>query len=562
MMKPLGGEMRKLILISMVLVNMFLSLDVYSQRRKPTRPTAPTATQKSDSPILGFEQITSDKLRRYLEFIASDELEGRDTPSQGLDIAAKFIAFNLSQLGVKPGGGNGTYFQRIAMKRYNIDPEKTTASLNNRSFTLDEDFVASPFPGTVNGTMVYVSHGWVARSKGINAYQGVDVKDKIMIVYGSGRPPNITLEDIRGRQGEDWDSPSSYGLRNGAKGIITVPGFQHLASWNLAQNRSTRNQAVVEAFETTDRNQLPTITPSIPMLNLIFRAERLTAAEVFNNNITGASTQAFDLSANKRISFTVAMSDVGLKTQNVIGIIEGSDPVLKNEYIAIGSHYDHVGVGLPVGNDKIYNGADDDGSGTVAMMAIAEAFMRASIRPKRSILLIWHSGEEKGLWGSRYFTQFPTVPLDKIIAQLNIDMIGRSKRAGDTNPQNAELSGPNEIYVIGSKMMSTELGELSDTVNNTFFNFIFNYRYDDPQDPNRFFFRSDHYNYALKGIPIIFYFDGVHEDYHQPSDTYDKIDYQKLEKVTRLIYATARALSNRPERPKVDKTLPPGLGPS
>jgi Zn-dependent M28 family amino/carboxypeptidase len=191
-------------------------------------------------------------------------------------------------------------------------------------------------------------------------------------------------------------------------------------------------------------------------------------------------------------------------------------------------------------------------------MAIAEAFAKGPA-PKRSILFVWHCGEEKGLWGSRYFTEYPTVPLNQIVTQLNIDMIGRSKKIGDTNPKNAELTGPNEIYVIGSKMMSTELGEVSEAVNKSFLKLSFNYKYDDPKDPNRFFFRSDHFNYAQKGIPIIFYFDGVHEDYHQPSDSPDKIDYQKMEKVARTIYVTGLTIANLPARPKVDKQLPSEL---
>jgi Zn-dependent M28 family amino/carboxypeptidase len=232
--------------------------------------------------------------------------------------------------------------------------------------------------------------------------------------------------------------------------------------------------------------------------------------------------------------------------------------VLKNEYVAVGAHYDHVGVGLPVAGDAIYNGADDDGSGTVSVLALAHAFSQ-SPRPRRSILFVWHAGEEKGLWGSRYFSENPTVPLPSIVTQLNIDMIGRSKPAGDTNPRNAELSGPNEIYVIGAKMMSTELGELSDRVNSSYLNLTYNTKYDDPKDPNQFFFRSDHFNYARKGIPIIFYFDGEHEDYHRPGDEVSKIDYQKMERVARTIFMTGWEVANLAARPKVDKQLPAEL---
>ena len=190
---------------------------------------------------------------------------------------------------------------------------------------------------------------------------------------------------------------------------------------------------------------------------------------------------------------------------------------------------------------------------------MAEAISHAKRKPKRSILFVWHCGEEKGLWGSQYFTDYPTIPLDHVVAQLNIDMIGRSKKDGDTNPRNAELTGPNAIYVIGSTMMSTELGNLSQQVNKTFLNLQYDVRYDDPKDPNRFFFRSDHYNYARKGIPIIFFFDGVHEDYHRPGDEAQKIDYDKMEKVARTIYLTLWEVANLPARPKVDKPLPAQL---
>ena len=213
----------------------------------------------------------------------------------------------------------------------------------------------------------------------------------------------------------------------------------------------------------------------------------------------------------------------------------------------------------PPRRDSINNGADDDGSGTVAVLAIAETLAKAAKRPKRSVLFVWHAGEEKGLWGSEYFNKFPTVDIKNVVAQLNIDMIGRSKKAGDTDTRNRSLTGPDSIYLIGSTMMSTELGELVNAVNKSFLNLAFDTKYDDPKDPNRFFYRSDHINYARKGIPIIFFFDGVHEDYHRAGDTADKIDYEKMEKVTRTIYMTTWEIANRPARFKVDKPLPSQL---
>jgi Zn-dependent M28 family amino/carboxypeptidase len=166
-------------------------------------------------------------------------------------------------------------------------------------------------------------------------------------------------------------------------------------------------------------------------------------------------------------------------------------------------------------------------------------------------------GEERGLWGSRYYTAFPTVPLDKVVAQLNIDMIGRTKVASDNDPRDKDLSGPNEVFVIGSKMMSTELGALSEAVNAAYLKLSFNYKYDDPNDPEKFFYRSDHFNYALKNVPIIFYFTGVHSDYHQLGDEVSKIDFPKFEKITRTIYATLWEVGEMKTRPTVDKQLPP-----
>lgn len=348
--------------------------------------------------------ITAAQMKDYLYFIASDEMEGRDTPSRGLDTTAKFIGMNLSRWGFKPAGDNGTFYQTIALKK-NTPPATPPAN---------------------------------------------------------GQP---------------------------------------------------------------QRRMRP---------------------------------YSFDLN-QKYDPATMSGSDY-VKTQNVVAIWEGSDPVLKNEYVAIGAHYDHVGVNPNApGDDKIWNGADDDGSGTTGVLAIAEALAKSPKRPKRSILFVWHMGEEKGLWGSAYFNKYPTVDIKNVVAQLNIDMIGRSRKAGDTNPKNAELTDENSIYVIGSKMMSTMLGDVTAGVNNAYLKMNYDYRFDDPNDKNRFFFRSDHFNYAQNGIPISFWFDGVHEDYHGAGDSPDKIDYQKMEKVTRTIFLTGWELANMKDRPKIDKQLPPEL---
>lgn len=230
-------------------------------------------------------------------------------------------------------------------------------------------------------------------------------------------------------------------------------------------------------------------------------------------------------------------------SENVLAFIKGSEK--PEEVLVLSAHLDHNGIDS---KGNVYNGADDDGSGTVALLEIAEAFKEAlkdGKGPKRSILFLHVTGEEKGLYGSAYYSENPVYPLVNTIANLNIDMIGRN--------DDAHLEDNNYVYLIGSDKLSTDLHKISEAVNSKYFNINLDYRYNVENEPNRFYYRSDHYNFAKKNVPIIFYFNGVHEDYHQISDTPDKINYPLLEKRTKLVFATAWELANRKERPVVDK---------
>jgi Zn-dependent M28 family amino/carboxypeptidase len=501
-------------------------------------------------------------MKDYLSFISSDLMEGRDTPSRGLDITAQFLATNLSHWGFKPAGDEGSYLQKIALNKDLIDKEATRAQFNSQPLVVGEDYIPLPLSGEISGSLVFAGNGYFVKSKNIDSYKGIDAKGKIAIVFAplGAYPRGITRADLAGKPGEDWMDPFAYAKKQGALGIVFVPDFQYLANWTRNWARiSERGATTVQKFQSANPQSLPGIVIAPRIANTIFQGERQNATALFEATYGGQSPEPFALNPSKTLSITVKNKFDAISTQNVVAVFEGSDPLLKDEYVAVGAHYDHVGIGAALNGDSIYNGADDDGSGTTALLAMAEALARSSIRPKRSVLFVWHAGEEKGLWGSRYFTDYPTIPLEKIVTQLNIDMIGRSKKEGDTDPRNKELSGPNEIYVIGSRMMSTELGELTETVNKQYLNLTYDFRYDDPNDPNRFFFRSDHYNYARKGIPIVFFFDGEHEDYHRPGDSADKIDYQKMEKIARTIYMTLWEVANLPARPKVDKPLPAQL---
>ncbi len=518
------------------------------------------ATPASLASQRGVDTISAAQLKDYLSFIASDEMEGRDTPSRGLDTTAKFLALNLSRWGFKPAGDEGSFLQKIALSRDFVDKAETRVQLNEQQLTLGTDYIPYARPAELSATkLVFAGNGWFVKSKEIDAYKGLDAKGKIAVIFAApnGIPPGIKTADLTGKRGEDWMNAAEYAQKQGVVALVFVPDFQYLANWDRNRTRLTeRGVTKVDKFQPVAGAQMPQLVLSPHTAEALFQDERQTAPAIFESIYSGKPQEPFALSANKQLSITVKVKSDHATTQNVVAVFEGSDPVLKNEYVALGAHYDHVGIGVPVNGDAIYNGADDDGSGTTALLSMAEALAKARTRPKRSVLFVWHAGEEKGLWGSRYFTNFPTLPLTSIVTQINIDMIGRSRKADDTNPRNRDLSGASEIYVIGSKMMSTELGVLVESVNKQYQNLTYDYRYDDPSDPNRFFFRSDHYNYARKGIPIVFFFDGEHEDYHRPGDSVDKIDFQKMETVARTIYLTLWEVANRPVRPAVDKQLP------
>jgi hypothetical protein len=518
-----------------------------------------TAARKAGPGPRGADQIETSRLRADLSFIASDELEGRDTPSRGLDLAARYLAARLQALGLKPAGGDGSYFQRFGTTRRTVDPTKATVVLGERTFTFGDDFLGTA-PGTADGPLVYVGHGHVVKKKNLDAYGGVDLKGKIIIAH-SGYPEGITRADLRGESGPDtWETPASYAARHGALGVVLVPDYPTLAGWRTSRDSAAtaRGNLTVDAFQRGRPAPVPVIVASMPLVAAMFASESISASDVAKLAQEHKPHAVVALDEKKRLRLDLGARVEAVPTQNVVAVYEGSDPTLKQEYVALGAHYDHVGLGTS-GTDRIFNGADDDGSGTVALLNMAEALVRGGVKTRRSWLFVWHAGEERGLWGSRYFVEHPTVPFDKIVVQLNVDMIGRSRKAGEASGTNTQLTGPNETYVIGSKMMSSGLGSLSERVNRDYLDLSFNYKYDEPSDPNRFFFRSDHYNYAKKGVPIIFYFSGVHSDYHRVSDEIGAIDFAKLERVARTIYATAYAIAELPARPAVDRRLPAQL---
>ena len=267
------------------------------------------------------------------------------------------------------------------------------------------------------------------------------------------------------------------------------------------------------------------------------------AVDYIQNFYTTAGIKAAKGTTNYLQAMELKIKENLVQTENVVAFIEGSE--FPNEYLVISSHLDHIGINS---KGEINNGADDDGTGTVALLEIAEAFKQAKDEnqgPKRSIIFLHVTGEEKGLLGSKYYSENPLYPLADTMVNLNVDMIGR------VNPKR-ETNDPNYIYLIGADKLSQELHDISEATNKKYTQLSLDYTYNDEKDPNRFYYRSDHYNFAKKNIPVIFYFSGTHEDYHKPGDTPDKILYPTLEKRTRLIFYTAWELANRNERIKLN----------
>jgi len=577
--------------------------------------------------------ITADELSTYLHFLASDQLEGRNAPSRGFDTASLFIASHLHEWGVKPlGSTSGTrgplqpYFMPIELVSNQLDPAgmKLTfsapavagrggfggpaAPAGPRTFEYGTAWTvggggfggsgggrgggAATEPIDITGAqLVFVGNGYVINKTGTDPYKGVDVKGKVLVV--AGVPPGIAAMQAAGRGGgrgaatpnplgvenTDFVTPQGYAAKNGAAGIIMIPSFQQLiAMANPAAGRGAGPNGPpfqVVKFQAGRPAQVPTVTAGVALTAALFQGERLNGAQVFEGAASGARLDSFALNAEKKISIQTAVIKTPGATENVIGVVEGRDPVLKNEYIVISAHLDHVGLAAAAaGGDTVNNGADDDGSGSAALMALARAYAEGAargIRPKRSVIFLWVTGEEKGLWGSQYFAQFPPVDITKVVADLNMDMIGRSKTPGYTDPPTYKLVDPGEVLVVGPSISSDDMGKIVERVAADVGKLKINYFYDTtapdathdnlgPQ-PNgqRIFYRSDHYNFAKVGIPVAFYTTGLHPDYHRASDSPDRIDYTSMETITRNVAAAAWVIGNAADRPKLKAKLPDQL---
>jgi Zn-dependent M28 family amino/carboxypeptidase len=458
----------------------------------------------------------------------------------------------------------------------------------------------------VNAQLAFVGNGYIINKTNANPYQDLDVRGKVMIVAGqpaevvkAAQAQQAAMAAARaggagapaaarggrggapanplGVEGTDFTSPQTYAAKNGALGIIMVPTFQQLSSM-AAPAPAGRGAGLngpafqVVKFQAAQPPAVPIITAGLELINALFQSEKLTAAQVFEGATANAALESFALNGDKKVSLRVAVNTLKGHTENVVGIIEGSDPVLKNEYVIFSAHLDHIGFSVAGRlGDPINNGADDDGSGCAALMAMARTFMEGAakgMKPKRSLLFLWVTGEERGLWGSRYFCQFPPIDIAKVIADLNMDMISRAKGPEYRDPPNYLLAETGEVFIVGPHISSSDLNAMLETVNAGYLKMKLNDFYDvtapDATHDNlgngqRIFTRSDHYNFARMGIPVAFFTTGLHIDYHQVSDSADRIDFKQFEAVARTVAALGWNLSNTATPPKLNEKLPDTL---
>ncbi|MEJ6681719.1 MAG: M28 family peptidase [Flavobacteriales bacterium] len=487
--------------------------------------------------------INASELREHLMIIASDEFEGRETGMPGQKKAAEYIANYFRKIGVEPYNGI-TYFQEYPLKRERFT--STTCNVGNKEFKFIKDFYffGSGVSRDIDLNEITIA-GYGIESEDWNDYTNLYVKDKFVLIL-SGVPKdnreNLLVESTEMEMwAADWRLKTEVLKSKGAKGAFIINEEYGSYMSRVKYYLENPGMSLLEEEEINDSDSFQTVFISPNMSNVIL------------NNSKNKSIKRLKKRLNKKRAIKESIVDLKINLdrenkienftgENVLAFIEGTD--LKEEVVVVTAHYDHIG---KKGNE-INNGADDDGSGTVSALEIAEAFQTAKLQgngPRRSVLVMTVSGEEKGLLGSRYYSDHPIYPLGSTVANLNIDMIGRIDEA--------HKDSADYIYLIGSDKLSTDLHEISEAANKEYINLALDYTYNDPDDPNKFYYRSDHYNFAKHGIPVIFYFSGVHEDYHKPTDTPNKILYDKLEKVARLVFYTAWELANRDEAPVVDK---------
>ena len=500
----------------------------------------PTAVPAAPVPVATGE-IGADELRRDLSAFAADSMRGRETGTDDAMRAARFLATRVERLGLEPAG-DSLFLQRVPLQRESFTAaSRIVVEEGGRATELriGTDVVpvvnlaegVPPTRSVADGQVVFAGYGVSLKRPKRDDFAGLDLEGKVVVVI-NGAPAGV---DSASR--ETLEAETAVGERLAQ----ILPQHPAAVIFLFPDKGNTLfNKLAPELMRSVTRRstsaEIPDAERPLPMI--LFGVPRAGSPLLPRGWPADDRPQ---LLAGRRLVAHVSQERVPFTAYNVVAVSRGSDPALRTTYVALGAHYDHIGVVAPVNGDSIANGADDDGSGTVSLLAIARDMQRAAVRPKRSSLFVWHVGEEKGLLGSAWFTDHPTVPIDSIVAQLNADMIGRNAAS--------------VLYTVGPRAapngQSKRLGAIVDSVNaRQPLPFTINREWDSTTHPEHIYERSDHFNYARKGIPIVFFTTGMHDDYHQPSDEPSKIDYEKMARVARLMRDVAVAVANSAARPR------------
>jgi hypothetical protein len=501
---------------------------------------------------VAFAQIGEADVRGWLTYLSSDLMQGRQVFTEGYGLAASYIAGELKAMGLAPLGDNGTYLQAVTQRSYHVTRRASiTIDVGGQSKTFRHgDHVIVPVRAGGRQTLRFTDVEFAGTDRASEQPRPAPPGPASasnpgrLVLYLANALPRAT--QVIQRNPRTRVASGAGGIVMRALGAAAAIGYVTNLPPGADRDRSRPD------FMTTgrvDAPEPPAISADDTVFTWIFSKSGTSWADIQSRAAAGDTVPSVTL---RDVRITIDVDNIydvleTNRTENVVGMVEGTDPVLKRTYVFFGAHLDHMGyvksdgqsngpVNVPVTKDPIWNGADDDGSGSTAVLAIAKAFATGP-KPKRSVVFVWHAGEEAGLLGSRYMADFPVVPIDSIQAELNIDMIGRNR--------NDDASEANTVYVIGADRISTDLHNLIVDTNRALEKpLTLDYEFNAPDDPNDFYTRSDHYSYASKGIPIAFFFTGEHPDYHANTDSVDKIIFPKLVRIAQFIYETGFAIAD------------------
>ncbi len=518
------------------------------------RQTLLPAAVRAVADDISGEQVAWDAAR-----LASDEWQGRNTPSPGFDAAASYITARLARAGLAPAGDAGGYTQTYDLHETRVDTDGATLEIGGRRFSFGRDFVLRSFMSPLDGAVpvVYVSHGWVVPGQGIDPYKGLDVKGKLVLAHGPRAiPRGVEIQQV-GRTAINAETPFVAAAERGAAGILFITQASELVRWDELRGANTVRRelepAVPSAYLATPITSM-LLAPHVT--EALLDGEALDGRAALRAGDTGVYPAPFVLRKSVTLRVVPAARTV-LRPYNVVAKLEGSDPALRAEVVTIAAHLDGAVGSREVAGDRIYNSADDNASGSAALLSIAEQMARGP-RPKRSVVFLWDSGEEQGLWGTRWFVYRPPVPLANVVAHVNVDMIGASRSAGGADAQSTEVTERGEVFVLGPKVLSASADALLDRVNGEYLKLRFN-RTNDRADSEYFYPRTDAGPFLERGILAIGFTTGNHARYHLPADEARHLDPVQMRDIARTILASTWALADAAERPRIDKPLPPSV---